>query len=225
MRFFVGLTLLVFIALLVLLPILFGHLLVASLAKLHLSPGVAVALVFAIVLGGLVNIPIRRIPREDTAAYDPFAVYGLPVPWRPIQMRRDTVIAVNLGGCIIPAGIALYELNHLTADGPLALAMAALAAGINILVCYRLAQPAPGIGVVMPGLVPPLVAVAAALLLAPGDTAPPIAFIAGIAGPLIGADLLHLRDISRVGAGIASIGGAGTFDGILLSGIVAAYLA
>jgi len=41
---------------------------------------------------------------------------------------------------------------------------------------------------------------------------------------LIGADLRHLhpRDISKL---IASIGGAGTFDGIVLSGIVAAYLA
>lgn len=44
-------------------------------------------------------------------------------------------------------------------------------------------------------------------------------------GPLIGADLLHLRDIEKIATGVASIGGAGTFDGIVLSGIVAAYLA
>jgi uncharacterized membrane protein len=72
--------------------------------------------------------------------------------------------------------------------------------------------------------VPALVAALLALLLAPGHAAP-VAFIAGIAGPLIGADLLHLRDISKMASGIASIGGAGTFDGIVLSGIVAAYLA
>jgi len=42
---------------------------------------------------------------------------------------------------------------------------------------------------------------------------------------LIGADLLHLRDIGRIApAGVASIGGAGSFDGIVLSGILAAYL-
>jgi uncharacterized membrane protein len=46
-----------------------------------------------------------------------------------------------------------------------------------------------------------------------------------VLGPLIGADLLHLRDIEELETGIASIGGAGTFDGIVLSGIVAAYLA
>ena len=43
--------------------------------------------------------------------------------------------------------------------------------------------------------------------------------------PLIRADLLHLRDLSKLATGIASIGGARTFNGIVLSGIVAAYLA
>jgi len=70
----------------------------------------------------------------------------------------------------------------------------------------------------------PLVAALSALFLVPGQ-APPIAFVAGVLGPLIGADLLHLRDIEKIATGIASIGGAGTFDGIVLSGIVAAYLA
>jgi hypothetical protein len=41
----------------------------------------------------------------------------------------------------------------------------------------------------------------------------------------VGADLLHLKEIEQSTVGMASIGGAGTFDGIVLSGIVAAYLA
>jgi uncharacterized membrane protein len=65
---------------------------------------------------------------------------------------------------------------------------------------------------------------ATAMLPANGQAAP-VAFVAGIAGPLIGADFLHLKDISRLATGVASIGGAGIFDGIVLSGIVAAYLA
>ena len=40
----------------------------------------------------------------------------------------------------------------------------------------------------------------------------------------VGADLLHLKEIEQSTVGMASIGGAGTFDGIVLSGIVAAYL-
>ena len=76
----------------------------------------------------------------------------------------------------------------------------------------------------MPGLVPAAIAAILALLFAPGDAAP-VAYVAGVAGPLIGADLLHLREIEASAVGVASIGGAGTFDGIVLSGIVAAYLA
>jgi uncharacterized membrane protein len=43
--------------------------------------------------------------------------------------------------------------------------------------------------------------------------------------PLIGADMLHLRNIAALETGIANIGGADTFDAIVLSGIVVAYLA
>jgi len=95
---------------------------------------------------------------------------------------------------------------------------------INTALCYRMAKPVQGIGIALPGLIPPLLAAVTALLLVP-DQAPPVAFVAGVLGPLIGADLFHLRDIEKIAAGIASIGGAGTFDGIVLSGIVAAYLA
>ena len=44
-------------------------------------------------------------------------------------------------------------------------------------------------------------------------------------GTLIGADLLNLDKISGLGAPVASIGGAGTFDGIFLIGIMAVLLA
>jgi uncharacterized membrane protein len=41
---------------------------------------------------------------------------------------------------------------------------------------------------------------------------------------LIGADLLRLKDIRRMGTPVTSIGGAGTFDGIFMTGIVAVLL-
>jgi uncharacterized membrane protein len=44
-------------------------------------------------------------------------------------------------------------------------------------------------------------------------------------GTLIGADLLNLAKIGTLGAPVASIGGAGTFDGIFLTGILAVLLA
>ncbi|RPI46657.1 MAG: DUF1614 domain-containing protein [Betaproteobacteria bacterium] len=82
---------------------------------------------------------------------------------------------------------------------------------------------APRVGIALPGLAPAAVAAILALLLAP-EQAPPVAFIAGVFEPLVGADLLHLKDVQRISTGLVSIGGVGTFDGIVLSGIVAAYL-
>ena len=53
----------------------------------------------------------------------------------------------------------------------------------------------------------------------------PLAYIGGSLGTLIGADLLNLDKLRGLGAPIASIGGAGTFDGVFLTGVVAVLIA
>jgi len=131
-----------------------------------------------------------------------------------MRVRQETIIAVNVGGCLIPVALAAYESLHLMATGWQPLSGLLLAIFVNTMVCFWMAQPIEGIGIAMPGLFPPLIAAMSALLLVP-DQAPPVAFTAGVLGPLIGADLLHLRDVSKISTGIASIGGAGTFDGIV----------
>jgi uncharacterized membrane protein len=225
MRLPVWITLAAALALAVLVPVIFGQIMVAGLAKLHLSPQMAVALVIAIIFGGFVNFPLKRIVRGDDTAGHPLTHLGFDHVWpRARKVRRETVIAVNLGGCVIPAGLAVYELFHLAAYGPETLWLVIAAAAANIYICYIVARPIPEVGIVIPGLVPPLVAAALALLLG-GEAASPFAFVVGIAGPLIGADLLHLKEIEETAVGVASIGGAGTFDGIVLSGILAAYIA
>jgi uncharacterized membrane protein len=52
-----------------------------------------------------------------------------------------------------------------------------------------------------------------------------VAYIAGTLGTLIGADLFNLNKVRGLGAPVAAIGAAGTFDGIFLTGIIAALLA
>ncbi len=215
-------SLLLFIALLIFLPFLFSELLAGSLLKLHLTRDQAVGLTIAIIFGGLINIPVGRVHHQGETVSDPMAIFGLS-GFLP-QMRRmshETIIALNLGGCIIPTLLAIYELMHLQEREM----MVALGVGaINSLVCYTAARVVSGVGIVIPGLLPPLVAALGALLFA-HENAAPVAFIAGVAGPLIGADLFHLKDLKASPTGIASIGGAGTFDGIVLSGVIAAYLA
>jgi uncharacterized membrane protein len=81
-----------------------------------------------------------------------------------------------------------------------------------------------GVGIGEPTFIPPLIATAVALLLS-RESAPALAYISGSLGTLIGVDLLNLRKIQGLGAPIVSIGGAGTFDGILLTAILALLLA
>lgn len=81
-----------------------------------------------------------------------------------------------------------------------------------------------GVGIVLPGLVPPVVAALAALAI-DEPVAPALAYVAGVLGTLVGADLLNLPRIRKLGAPVASIGGAGTFDGIFLSGLIAVLIA
>jgi uncharacterized membrane protein len=69
-----------------------------------------------------------------------------------------------------------------------------------------------------------LTAAAIALLLS-RKAAAALAYISGTLGTLIGADLLNLGKIHGLGAPVASIGGAGTFDGIFLTSIAAVLLA
>jgi uncharacterized membrane protein len=82
----------------------------------------------------------------------------------------------------------------------------------------------PGVGIALPVLVPAVTTAIVALLLS-RQRAAPLAYISGSIGTLIGADLLNLDKLQGLGAPIASIGGAGTFDGIFLTGILAVLIA
>jgi uncharacterized membrane protein len=215
------LSLLIALVLIFLLPQVALH----SLQKLHLSYDAAFYLVLAIIAGGLINIPITRIVQSQPVWSHPLAVFGLDTAlpdW--LIKRHETIIAVNVGGCLIPVGIALYQLGFLIPMGADTMSALGLAVAINTFVCFLFATPVPRIGIVMPGFVAPITAALSAVILAP-EAAPSVAFIAGVMGPLIGADFFHIRDLVKTPVAVASIGGAGTFDGIVLSGIVAAFLA
>ena len=81
-----------------------------------------------------------------------------------------------------------------------------------------------GVGIAVPIFVPALITAVVSLLLSRYDAAP-LAYISGSMGTLIGADLTNLDKVAGLGAPVASIGGAGTFDGIFITGILAVLLA
>ncbi|MEO8496632.1 MAG: DUF1614 domain-containing protein [Planctomycetota bacterium] len=201
-----------------------------ALTKLHLYPFVGFGVMIGIVAGSFVNFPVYRIEREFEQAEAPRGWHRwlgrVPLVRRA---KTETIIAVNLGGCLIPLALAGFELLIVSQAAPRAMWAALIASTASVVVCYRTARPIQGLGIAMPAMLPPAVSVGATWLLLMGSefdsVRAPVAFIAGVAGPLLGADLLHLRDISRISVGVLSIGGAGTFDGIVLSGMLAALVA
>jgi uncharacterized membrane protein len=196
-----------------------GVLTIAS-EKLGLSQNSAFVLLFGSLLGSAINIPIGAVRT------DPGTVDFVRQPWprvlqpQPRRFTGTTLIAVNVGGALVPVGFSVYlaQLHalHLTTVAP--------AVAIVALVSYLTSRPVPGFGIAMPILIAPLTAGATALLLDPQASAP-LAYVCGTLGVLLGADLMHFPEIRRLGAPVASIGGAGTFDGIFITGIVAVLLA
>ncbi|MGC8713343.1 MAG: DUF1614 domain-containing protein [Leptodesmis sp.] len=190
-----------------------------AVAKLGFSPGFALLLFAAVILGSTINIPLyERISKvsviSDFTDLWMARFWGIPLH----RIEQKTIVALNVGGGLIPTLLALYEF---TRSNPwLILAVSA----VVTIVSYYSAQIVPGIGIQMNALVAPLTAAMASLLLTSGYGAAPIAFAGGVLGTLIGADLLHLREIERMTPGVLSIGGAGVFDGIALCGLFALLL-
>jgi uncharacterized membrane protein len=212
-------------------PVLLVNTMHTAIERLHLSGPAATLAVVGIFLGSLVNIPVYQLDRDDEEhTIDMTAVFGMPGMAPQFErVRRGTLIAVNLGGCVVPSALAVVQMSHIIAAGGWVLAASAGITLTNVIVCWRLAQPVAGVGIRLPALASALVAVGGTwVLLGATDLElyrAPVAFTAGVLGPVVGADLFHLGDLSRVSVGMLSIGGAGTFDGIVLSGVLAALVA
>lgn len=213
----------------------------------------AMWLLIASLLGGMINIPItrRRIQLADQRMTDLSPAMQMIATifhfYPPATVEE--IVAVNVGGAIIPVAFSVYLLTRY----PDLLVLAAIGTALVTLAAKLLARPLPGVGITLPSFVPPVVAAALAFLLARVMGSPdgmaavaPVAYIAGTLGTLIGADLLNLPLVLRGGLlaaaphrlwrpgpnipinpdkpRILSIGGAGVFDGVFLTGILAAFL-
>jgi uncharacterized membrane protein len=187
--------------------------------RLGVSSGAALSLLLASLIGSYVNIPLVQLPEQHILSGREVWSFGVPYSVPVVVDWPGTVIAINVGGALIPTLMSLYLLAKNQVWGLGLIATACVAA-----VCYWLAQPVPGVGIALPTFVPAVTAAIAALLLSRRYAAP-LAYIGGSMGTLIGADLLNLGAIQGHGAPVASIGGAGTFDGIFLTAILAVLIA
>lgn len=188
--------------------------------KLDLSPGSALTLLFMSLLGSMFNLPLLTVTSQAPSRQEVSPMFGGMLRGPQLPFTGKTLIAVNVGGAMVPLFFSL----HLIRTAELALPLVLLAIALVSAVCYLVSRPVPGIGIGMPVFVAPIAAAIVAMFLSAEQSAP-LAYVCGTLGVLVGADLMRLKDIRRMGAPIASIGGAGTFDGVFITGIVAVLLA
>src|ERR1700756_109965 len=187
--------------------------------RLGVGPGPALLLLFGSLVGSYFNIPITVLPGKTVQTGEVVDFFGMRYVVPLVTSYPGTVIAVNVGGAVIPTLMSIYLVLRYQ------LWLRALIAVVIIaLVIHSMATPVRGVGIAVPVFAPVVVTAILAFILS-REYAAPLAYIGGSMGTLIGADLMNLGKINGLGAPVASIGGAGTFDGIFLTGILAVLLA
>jgi uncharacterized membrane protein len=187
--------------------------------RLGVGPGIALLLLFGSLIGSYFNIPVTVLPGTPVRSGEVVDFFGMRYVVPVVVRWPGTVLAVNVGGAVIPTLMSAYLVMRYQLWFKAALAVIAIA-----FIIHTMATPVRGIGIAVPVFAPVIVTAILAFMLS-REYAPPLAYIGGSMGTLIGADLLNLDKISGLGAPVASIGGAGTFDGIFLTGILAVLLA
>jgi uncharacterized membrane protein len=217
---------LVFVILLIVLVFVVGLIFIGviglAFADVGFSPVVIALILICTFLGSYVNIPLLKLKTTVPIIKEEFVNF-LGVFYRIPQVEYGqmiTVVAINVGGALIPTGVSIYLLWK----EPSVILYSLVGVGVVALVTRVVARPVKGVGIVTPAFIPPITAAGVALIL-PSGAPRIVAYVAGVLGTLIGADLSNLNVIPKLGAPVASIGGAGTFDGVFLSGIIAVLLA
>ena len=201
-----------------LVPLQLGALRYAYLS-IGLRPGGAMLVLFGSLVGSYFNIPLVELPQRHIVAGNVVHYFGMRYVVPVVVDWPGTVIAANVGGAIIPIVVSAYLLVRYRLWLQASLAVACIAT-----VSHLLAHPVRGLGIAVPVFVPAVATAITALVLSRRYAAA-LAYIGGSIGTLVGADLLNLGRLQGLGAPVASIGGAGTFDGIFLTGILAVLLA
>lgn len=200
------------------------HVISFAFEKLGIPPRVIAICLLGSLLGSVVNIPVARLKTRRISPPQKVTFYGMHYRIPEARHSSETIVAVNLGGAIIPVCLSLYLLlNQLLLLNHDVITSSLLATALVTIAVHNLAFRVEGVGIAVPTLIPPLIAILAAHTIAP-EHAAPVAYVAGTLGTLIGADLMNLSDLDKIEAPVISIGGAGTSDGIFLTGIIAVLL-
>ncbi len=221
-RSFSGFTILAF----AILTLFFFQAAGAAFIQLGIPMWLAILIIPGSLIGSVVNIPLYKIESnpEPCTQDTHIQYYGVNYQVFHPDCPGETQISINLGGAIIPIFVSGYLiLLNITAIIQFVIAITVIS-----LIVHRVARIVPDVGILTPGFLPAIAAVFVTILffnLLPGSyNAYALAYVCGTLGTLIGADLLNLNKLSQLRTGKASIGGAGTWDGVFLTGILAVFL-
>ena len=216
-----GILVILFLLLLLVVGLVFVGAVGLAFRQVGFSSQVTALILVATFFGSYVNVPLMKIKATIPIIREEYVSF-FGIVFRIPQFEygeTTTLVAINMGGAIIPTLVSLYLLWKL----PSATLYALIGIAIVATITHLVAKPVKGLGIATPAFIPPLAAALAAYIL-PSGAPTIVAYVSGVLGTLIGADITNLHKIPQLGAKIASIGGAGTFDGIFLSGIIAALL-
>jgi uncharacterized membrane protein len=111
-------------------------------------------LLFATLVGSIFNIPVAELPPERIVSHEVIQFFGMRYRVPVVTQWAGTVIAVNVGGAVIPMLMSIYLFikRELWVKALVATAVVALA-------IHWMAHPVPGLGIAvpifMPGALPP----------------------------------------------------------------------
>jgi len=186
--------------------------------KIGVRPRYMVVVLLLTLVGSNFNIQLYSVTVPRLTPPEEVTVLGRTYIVPPAIQPSTTVVAINVGGALVPLLLSLYLFFRFRMYARMLLGIAIVA-----VIVHGLAQIVPGVGIAVPMFIPPLVAAAVGLILS-FRRAPPVAYVSGSMGALIGADITNLHRLAELGAPVVSIGGAGTFDGVFLTGIIAGLI-
>lgn len=193
-----------------------------AFADVGFSPIIIVLILIATFVGSFLNIPILKLKTSvPIVTEEHVSFFGVTYRIPQVEYGQAvTVVAINAGGALVPTAVSIYLFSR---AAPATIFHCIVGVAIVGLITHAVVRPVKGVGIATPAFIPPIAAAMIAIILQP-SSARTIAYVAGVLGTLIGADLTNLHTIPKLGAPVASIGGAGTFDGVFLIGIIAVLL-
>lgn len=227
---YLGILFLLFIFVIPVFTLFFRRLLVQGVG---IPPEAFGAVLFASLLGSYINVPLTTVETR-VPIYTFREVKFFWVTWRmpDVEMGvRKTQVLINVGGAIVPILISSYlvffSIPACSVDTSLSYVRLLVVLLFVTYMTHRSSRIVKGLGIATPMFGPPVATALATLVVdavSPMSCPTQIAYVGGTIGALIGADLLNLRKLPEIGAPVASIGGAGTFDGIFLTGLLSVLL-